>query len=114
MRLILRAGSNPAFEQVFLFLRQDFVCLGRRHQVIRVRCGDPVNQRTCLRLARNDCLLLQGRLADVQPQVGLAGLGIRAVTLKTVLRQNRLNVAVEFDRAGLGKSAGDGQTRHDG
>ena len=70
------------------------------------------DQFTRLGLARHNGSLarfgrLQGGFAHVQPQSGLAAGGIRPVTRRALIRQDRPNVAIEIDR--LGGSNGRGQ-----
>src|SRR5262249_49372339 len=73
--------------------------LGRRHDLVRPLRTDPLDERAGVRLAGNDDLGLEGIVATVEAQAGLARGAIRAMTGEAVLRQDRPHGAVVIDLA---------------
>ena len=117
MGLVLRAGGNPAFEQILLLSGKDLVRLGRRHDVIRVAGIDALDQQAGIGFAGDDgrlTVLARGGciFRPIQAQAGFAGRRIGAVTGETVLGNDGPDVAIEFDIAGrrgcAGAKPGDG------
>src|ERR1043165_3990071 len=100
VRVIFRAFGNPLPQQ-FLLRRCEFlVGFQRWHHIVLVRVVDAVDQFPLLGVAGNDGALLQRDLADVEPNLGLAIVFVRAVTDEAVLGENRPDVAVELQRMG--------------
>jgi len=98
VRLILGPLVDPAAEQLDLMLGQfRLVRVGRRHQLVFVVRGDPLDQRAVLRLAGDDGIL-NGRVAQVQTQLGLPVALIRTVAGVTPIRQQRPNLPIEINR----------------
>ena len=75
----------------------------RRHHFVGIVAGDRADQLALAALARHDHRvgLAQGAVLEVEPQVGLARLGIRPVAGEAVFREDRQDVAAEIDRIGL-------------
>ena len=94
MRLVFRVFGNPPFQHLFLFGRQDFVCLRRRHRVVRIRRVDALDQLAFVWLAGNDRFLFHRDLAHVQPELGLALVFVRAVAEKAVVGKDWPDVVV--------------------
>ena len=101
MRLILRAFRDP------LLQRRDFrrreraeFCFGRRHHFIAIGARHTHEQFTFVRLPRHDRTdaipLFQRILAHIEPHPRVALFRIGAVALKTFLRKDRADVAIEL------------------
>ena len=80
---------------------------GWRHQIVRVIRDDALPGRTLVRIAGDDAFELGvvrkssvSTLGGVQSQVGLAGVGVEAVTGKTGVREDGSDVGVERDLVG--------------
>ena len=97
MRLIFRFGSDPGFQQVFLFICEPFFRMGRRHFFIGIVTEDARDQLTRFGFPGDDSFQLDSRFTFIKTQIGFAAIGIRAVTMKAILRKNRPNVAIEDD-----------------
>ena len=102
MRLVLGPLFDPAFEQLDLPRRQRLATLGGRHLIGRISGLDPASQLTLTELPRHErrdsgSQLRLGVFGHIQPQPRLPRLLIGAVTGKTVVRQNRPDVAIEFE-----------------
>ena len=77
---------------------------GRRHDVIGISRRNPADERAFLRLTGDYRRLAvfaweDGVFEPIEPQIGFARGGIRAVAGKTVLGKNRPNVAIISERA---------------
>ena len=67
------AFGDPAAQDIHLIFGQPgLVRLRRRHELILVGRDDALNQGADIRLARHERFLGEGRLADVQSELGLA------------------------------------------
>ena len=97
MLLILRTLCDPALENLFLPRRQLLVRVGWRHQFVRIVRQDPFHQFALLRLLGHDGPSRYRFVAQIETQVRLAVLGVRAVTKEAVVGKDRPYVAIEFD-----------------
>ena len=95
--LILRALGDPALENFFLLIGELFVRIGRRHQLFFIGAEDPFDQIAFIRLARHEGVLLQSGLTHIEPQFRLAMFRVVAVTVETVVREDRPHITVELD-----------------
>ena len=99
--VVLRPLRDPALQEVDLLRRQIAVRLRRRHLRVRVGRSDSREQfalgQVCRINRRHAVIDLSGPFARVEPQAGLALGRIRPVALKTVLGENRPNVAIEIN-----------------
>ena len=103
MFLPLGALLYPLANQFPLPDRQHPLRVRRRHQVVGIGRGDAAVQLTGIRLARgddNETVLQPGKrpLARMKLQIGLAGVFVRAVTGKTAVRKQRLDLALKVNR----------------
>ena len=96
MRLIRRAGVDPAAQQRFLFGGEGAPCFGWWHQQIFIFVKDSADQFASVAVARFDGALNSG-VADIQSQIGFSFSGIGAVTEEAIFGKDRSNVAIEFD-----------------
>src|SRR5690349_9484358 len=110
MGLPWRALFNPGFDQGDLRRLEVLVLLLRRHDVVLIRRGDALVERTLIRLALDDggafllaVLLAGGEKAGlgVKPQSCLARAGIRSMAMKACFRENGTDIAVEQDLCGF-------------
>ena len=93
--LVRGAFVDPASEQRLLRRSERLVRLRRRHHEFGSGGPDPLDERAAGRLAGHDGAGRHGRLAVVKPQVGLPMTGVGSMAVKTVVRQERPDVAVE-------------------
>ena len=93
------AFGDPAAEEVDLGGRQPrLVRLGRRHELVLVVGHDALDQGADVGLARHERLLGQGRLPDVEPELGLAMRLVLAVAAETVIGEDGQDVPAEAHR----------------
>ncbi len=112
---ILAPRGDPAAQRLDLGRGEGLAGLRGRHALGGVFRRDPLDQRTLVRLAGHDGAGGAGGLLDVEPQVGLAMLRVRAVAGETLVRQDRADVAVEVgDRVGGAGSGGGEQEEETG
>ena len=97
MFLVFRALDDPAFEQIFLPIGERLVRLGRRHDFRFIIGENPCDQIAFLWLARNEGPRLDGCITDIQAQVLLTVLFIRAVAVVAIFRKDGPDIAVEAD-----------------
>ena len=104
------ALGDPATQDIHLLLGQPgLVGLGRRHELILVGGDDAFDQGADVRLAGHEGFLGDGRLADVQPQLGLAVRFVLAVAAEAVVGEDGQDVAAEADRLRRGSGEGERQ-----
>ena len=89
--------SDPLCDQVALFLGDRLACFGRRHDRIWVVRDDAFEDRACLWVSRKDGVCIEGCLAIVESQVGLARVGIRTMASEAGIREDGANISIEFD-----------------
>ena len=102
MALVLGPVGDPAFEQLDLLRREFAIGLRRRHHVVLALGKDAANEFALVRIAGfHDCPavgeLLARAFEGVQPELGLALVGVGAVARETVLREDRLDGFVVAD-----------------
>ena len=97
----LSTGIDPRFYRGLLRGRELEIRFRWWHQLIRILGKNERDDFALRALARNDDLLLDIRL-HIQPQLGFARVGIRAVALETVVRENRQHIPVEIRRSNRG------------
>ena len=105
VRLVGRSLFDPAFEDRFLSVGKRFVAFGWRHDVVFHGGDDALPHFTGGGVTGFDgeasvFVWHQGSavaVGYVEPQASFAGFGIKAVTGKTCIGQNRPDVAVELD-----------------
>ena len=102
--LVLGSLFNPLLEQLFLSVGQRLLGGGRGHHQRLVGREDALPHFTLVegtsRQGGPRVALGQGGLGHIQPQVGLAGLGIRAVAGETMGRENGQNIAPKLHLIG--------------
>jgi hypothetical protein len=100
---VLRALGNPLSDQRDLFGGQPFTRFRRRHALVFVVAGNQGHDLAVIRATRNDgsaAAKVRGRaLTRVEAQFRLTLFGVRAVTLVTVVGEDRAHIAVEVDLA---------------
>jgi hypothetical protein len=72
----------------------------RRHLFVWIRRSDSLDQQAIVRIAWRNRSRFDGVARDVEPQLGLSLGGVGSMTVKTVLRQDRANVAIEVKNFG--------------
>ena len=102
VRLVLGPLLDPALEQFDLPSRQRLAAVHWRHLFARVSGPDPASQLTLTELPRHEgdatrSQLRLGVFGHIQPQPRLSCLLIRPMTGKTIVRQDRPDVAIEFN-----------------
>ena len=112
VRRVVRAGVNPPAHRLNLRGRERLLALGRRHHLVRVLRGEPLEEFALRGLAGDDhgTLGAEQTFLRVEPELRLAGLLIRAVALKAVLGEDGQHLAVEVRRR-LGRGRGEGRGR---
>ena len=98
MRLVLGPFGHPPLEDFFLRGTQNLLQARRRHHFFGVVGVDPVEDCSRIHIARHNGPVLDGILAAIQTQVGLATGAIGPVTSETVLDQNRPDVPVKAEQ----------------
>ena len=78
--------------------------------MVGVAAGNPLQQFAVSRLARREHL--SGSDLEIEPQLALAGVLIRAMTLETRVRENRANVPHEVHRL-VGRNGHRGRSQHE-
>ena len=103
---------DPAGEGRHLLGRERLAGLRRRHLLLGVVGDEPSDQLAVVGLAGLDDRVLgpERPLADVEPEVGLAGAGVRPVAEEAVFGEDGEDVAAEVD-GGLGPEGGRRQGR---
>ena len=96
VRLILGPVGDPALEHVFLRWVSFLVVAGGGIELLGILGVDPGDQLARFGVAGRDGAGLDGRLAAVEPQIGLAGGAVGPVAGEAVLGQDRPDVAVVF------------------
>ena len=94
------ALGNPAAYQFPLLVAQLAIGPWRRHPDVGILAGYPFPDHAVVRLSgdKNRWLMTKSLAGDIQPQLALASPGIGPVTLETVLREDRTDVAGKVDR----------------
>ena len=112
MRRVCCTGVNPSAHRVNLHGSERLLALRRRHEVVGVLRDEPLDEFALRGLAGQDDGFLRPEqtLFRVEPELRLAGLLIRAVALKAVLREDGQHLAVEIRRR-LGRGRGEGRGR---
>ena len=103
VQFVLRALGDPALEQRFLGGIEFLSRVGRRHEIVLIVRRDAPDQFALAWLAGDDrrgaVEIGQGTFASVEPQIGLALLGVGAVAGEAVVAEQRPDVAREVDAA---------------
>ena len=101
MPLPVRPLLDPGVEDRLLPSVERLLGLRRRHHLFWIVVEDPTDQFALVGLPRDHCPRLLRRPAQpefaVEPQIRLAGVVVRPVTGKAMLRQDRPHIAVELD-----------------
>ena len=101
VRIPLCPLVDPPAQQIDLFWREGMAGLGRRHSFVRIRIGDPLNEKAVRRVARNDdTLLCEGTVMGVEMELGFALVFVGTVTGEAIVGEDRQDVPVEADRSG--------------
>ena len=96
--VVLRALLDPFLEQVLFLGREGGMRLGRGHDLLRVVRADAVMKFALLDLARNDDLVLQGILPDVQAEFCLSSFLVGPVASIALACKKRTDFTVEINR----------------
>ena len=101
VRCPLGASVDPASDRFHLVRRGVAVRRWRRHARYLLRVAHPLEEPAGLGVARDDHLVAaavgERAFTGVEPQVGLPGVGIRAMAGKAVVRQDRPHVLLEVN-----------------
>ena len=99
MRLVFCAGYDPPSQRFLLPDRELFMRLAWWHHFLFVLACDAPPEFGFRQLTRQDrpdpIAFRRGSLESIQPQPGFPFRRVRAVTGKTVVRENRANIPVE-------------------
>ena len=106
MRLVVRALTDPAFEQFFFGSRQREMRVRRRHQVVFVLGEDAADKFAVFDVAgfydsHPVFEFLQRAVALIETQLGFARSGVRPVTAEATIREQRTNLEIEIHRRNL-------------
>ena len=115
--LVRCALLDPAFEFFFLFGFELVMRIGWRHHFRIIARGDAAPELALLEVAgdNRDRVVVEfgvGGHRLVEPQVGLAGLGVEAVAFETVFGKDRADVAVEGELLLGGRNSGASQANN--
>ena len=102
---VFRALGDPSLENLLLRGGQRTVRIRRRHHLVGVGRRQTFDELARSGVAGHEGFLLQRGVADVEAQLGLALVAVRAVAVETVLGQNRTDVLVVIH---LGAEGGQG------
>ena len=107
VRIPFGAFVNPAPQQLDLFGRQRVPGIGRRHPLLGIGVGDPLDQHApgCAP-GHDDAVLRKRAFLRVEVELGLAFGRVRTVAGEAVVGKDRPNVAIEAERlrAGLART----------
>ena len=95
--LVFRSFLDPLIEQILFFCSQRGMRFRRGHDLLRVVRADAVMKFALLDLSRNNGIILQGILTDVEAQFGLPSLFVGAVTSIAFACQKRSDFTVEIN-----------------
>ena len=110
MGLVLGAVLDPIDEQFLLSVGEFLLGLRRRHLLVGIVREDSPDHFAGVGVAGHDRFLVDGRLALIEPQLGLPRRAIGPMAREAVLEQNGADVAVVLDR-GVGGVATRGTPR---
>jgi hypothetical protein len=96
-----RALRDPLLQQILLLGSEDFVRIGRRHQVLGIVREDALDQFALARLAGHDCFAFESGFAEVEAEFAFALAGIRPVAGETIVGKDGANRLIEADRGQL-------------
>ena len=100
--LVLRPGCDPLFQKLLLFPGECSFGIPGWHQLIRIIGMNPCNHFALVRLPRHHRLgklpAFIGTLESIETQSPFTRLLIRPMAMKTVLRQNRTDLAIKIGR----------------
>ena len=99
MLRVQRALGDPLRQQLLLPRREILVRIRRRHLLIRIVGGNPVDQFAVVGIARREGVPGQRDLAHIEPELGLTMLFVRPVAVVALVRKDGTDVAIEI---GLG------------
>src|SRR5262249_44909022 len=109
VRLILGPALDPFGEQFLLIGRELLLRHRRRHLLVSIVRENATDHLAVVGMARHNRLFVDGDLALIEPQVGLAGSAVRPMAREAVVEQNGTDVAVGLN--GGGASRGGTQAR---
>ncbi len=95
---VLGTFVNPSLEQLALLDGNFAIRFWRRHLLLGIRRVDARDELALGGFARRNHSRLESSFREIQPQVRLTFPSILTVAVKTVLRQNRPDIAIEIDR----------------
>ena len=95
VRCVFCTLLDPLRQQFLLGTGERFPLIGRWHPQIFVGGGNSFDQQTGRGIEGNNCAVIDGGIAIVQPQIGLPRFFVGPVTRETVPRENGPDLAVE-------------------
>ena len=95
--MIFSPFFNPLLQHRFLFGTQRFIRSRGGHHHFGIGRNDAFHQRAFVRSTGNDCFQCDRRISLIQPQIRLPREFVESVTGKTLVRQNRANIAIKID-----------------
>ncbi len=95
--LILGPLLDPPLEDLFLTLAERLVRIGWRHALFRIGGQHTFDHRAFGRVARRNRTAVDGFIAQIKPQIGLAVSGIRPMTGEAVVGKDGAHITVELD-----------------
>ena len=111
MRLVFGALGDPVAQQFFILVGQWLAGFRRRHQVVLVAGGDAGEQLAPGRFAGNHRRVAveigHYSFACVEPETGLAMIGIRPVAGEAVVGEDRADIAVKLNLTGFRQPGGE-------
>src|SRR5215469_2974123 len=105
MLLPLRAFLDPALQRCNFRFAELLVCVCGRHPPSRIRSRNPVHQNARSGVAFHDRVtpaaqISLRKLLAIEAERDFLGRRIRSVADKALIRQNRADIAIEFDWTG--------------
>ncbi len=91
------ARVDPTFEDFLLGGRHRAVRLGRRHDLVLILGEEALDQLAAGGIPRDESLLFQGFLTDIQTEFALALVRVGSVAIETVLGQDRANIPIVLE-----------------
>ena len=102
--LVLGALLDPATENLLIVGIEREVRIRGRHHIISLVGGDALPKERSIGVVGDDgpavLAFREGALGSIEAQLGLASLGVEAVTDKTAVRQDRADVEIEVQGSG--------------
>ena len=97
MNAVFSAFLDPLLKNLLLLGSQGILGFGRRHDLVRILCENPIDQLALIGLSRHEGFFLQGARPVIQAKFGLAGLFVRPMASIALGSQNGTHIPIVID-----------------